>query len=79
MMTVAAKIDQHIECIAFQSPDGIEEFVVDGERVTLIEEVELPGEYSMIPYIRVWRNETCIAEFNKHKLQYILYGKAKDG
>src|SRR3546814_14186592 len=36
--------------------------------VTRIEACEKPGEYCMLPYVRVWRGDECAAEFIQHKL-----------
>lgn len=43
------------------------------DNVTRIEACEKPGEYSMLPYIRVWRGDECAAEFMQHRLVGVYF------
>lgn len=52
------------------------DFNVGRAGVTRIEACEKNGECCMIPYLRVWRGDQCIAEFNQHKASYVLFGAA---
>ncbi len=46
-----------------------------GERgVTHIEPCSKSGEYSDIPYLRVWAGKKCLAEFSQHKASFVLFG-----
>lgn len=45
-----------------------ETYRVGFDGVTRIEACEKPGEYCMLPYVRVWRDNECVAEFVQHKL-----------
>lgn len=46
--------------------------------VTRIEACEKPGEYCMIPYIRVWRGEDCVMEIPQHKLSIVQFASGVD-
>jgi len=48
-----------------------------GRNCTLIEACEKNGEYCMIPYIRVWDGESCIAEFSQHKASFVRFGSSE--
>lgn len=69
-------IKQEINCITGNDIDG--EFVIKiGEgQVTKIEATEKSGEYSNIPYIRVWKGDVAMAEFSQHKLSGVFFKTA---
>jgi hypothetical protein len=75
-------IQQVIESITvwFGNSDKVEVGAYDPEAyrvgyggVTRIEACEKPGEYCMLPYVRVWRDEVCVAEFAQHKIVGIYF------
>jgi hypothetical protein len=49
------------------------DFIVGRNGVTRIEACEKNGEYCMIPYVRVWKGDRCVAEFSQHKASYICF------
>lgn len=53
--------------------DVIDYFRVGNKGVTRIEATTKPGEYSHIPYIRVWKGDTVMAEFCQHKLAGVYF------
>lgn len=42
-------------------------------KVTKIEQTYKAGEYSHIPYIRVWASEICLMEICQHKVHAIYF------
>lgn len=44
-----------------------------GRNCTRIEPTLKDGEYSRIPYLRVWSGDTCLAEFNQHKATFVRF------
>lgn len=44
-----------------------------GRNCSRIEATEKNGEYCMIPYLRVWDGERCLAEFSQHKANHIRF------
>jgi hypothetical protein len=76
-MSEAHPIEQVIDSITvWMGTEGLVEvgayepeiYRVGYDRVTRIEACEKPGEYCMLPYVRVWRGDECVAEFSQHKL-----------
>ena len=61
-------VNQPISGIAWSDVDGDFGHAVGRDGVTQIEATFKPGEYSNIPYVRVWRGESCVCEMNQHKL-----------
>lgn len=53
-----------------------ERYRVGFDGVTRIEACEKPGEYCMLPYFRVWKDETCFAEFGQHKIVGVYFSPA---
>lgn len=51
------------------------EFFTKGphKNCTRIEAIAKPGEYSFLPYVRVWENDKPIAEVSQHKLEWLLF------
>lgn len=47
-----------------------------GRNCTRIEACEKNGEYCILPYLRIWLNDICIAEFSQHKASYVRFGAA---
>lgn len=47
---------------------------VVGRNCTVIEACSKSGEYSDIPYLRVWLGKRCVAEFSQHKASFVLFG-----
>ena len=41
--------------------------------VTKIEATQKSGMHSHIPYIRVWKGETCLAEFCQHNIVGVYF------
>lgn len=63
-------IDQPIRRVLVWQPDYPAqqiEYEVGYSNVTRIEATEKSGEYSFIPYIRVWADNVAVAEFCQHK------------
>lgn len=50
---------------------------IAGRNCTHIEACEKNGEYCMIPYIRVWAGNSCLAEFNQHKASFVRFSEDK--
>ena len=44
-----------------------------GQNCSNIEAIYRDGEYSAIPYIRVWKDGLCLAEFNQHKATFVRF------
>lgn len=53
------------------------DFVVGRSGVTRIEACIKPGMYSNIPYVRVWKGDTCAAEFCQHSVIGIWFAEAE--
>ena len=70
-MSETHPIKQRIRSIAFHI--GNTDAEIGRYGVTPIEACEKPGEYSMIPYIRVWRGDSCDMEIPQHKLSYVQF------
>lgn len=45
--------------------------------VTRIEACQKNGEYTHIPYIRVWADEKCLAEFCQHNIVGVFFDEAE--
>lgn len=43
--------------------------------ITRIEACIKSGEYSNIPYLRVWAGDSCVAEFCQHKIAGVYFGE----
>lgn len=50
-----------------------EAYRVGFDNVTRIEAIEKPGEYCMLPYVRVWTGDVCLAEFSQHKIVGVYF------
>lgn len=50
-----------------------ESWIVGQMGVTRIEQIGKDGEYSRIPWVRVWAGDKLLAEFNEHKLAGIYF------
>ncbi len=50
-----------------------EAYRIGFDGVTRIEACEKPGEYCMLPYVRVWTGDLCLAEFAQHKLVGVYF------
>lgn len=66
-------IQQTIVGIATLACDTGPDIVVGRRGVTRIEACEKPGEYAMIPYVRVWADDKCLSEFSQHSLQGLWF------
>ena len=55
------------------------DYIVGRNGITKIEASEKKGEYCMIPYIRVWAGNHCVAEFNQHKASFVRFAKTSSG
>lgn len=66
--------ERKIECVVV-SNDGLKpEVYCVGERgVTLIEQTTKPGMNSDIPYIRLWKRKTLLAEWCQHGIVGIYF------
>ena len=60
--------ERELEAVAIIDRGGEQEFYRVGYAgVTKVQPCEKSGEYSMIPYVRVWRGE-AFAEFCQHNI-----------
>lgn len=50
-------------------------YCVGMDGVTRIEACSKNGEYCDIPYIRVWKGDTAVAEFCQHKLAAVYFSE----
>ena len=67
-----------IEIVISKDTDGedFDYYKVGLHGVTHIEACLKSGEYSDIPYLRVWAGDRCIAEFCQHKIVGVYFGEA---
>jgi len=56
-------------------PEGQFTYAVGRDGVTRIEACQKSGEYSHIPYLRVWAGDVCLAEFCQHKVFGVYFAK----
>ena len=70
LWAVAQDIERIIVC---DNERECEAYRVGHQGVSRIEKTERPGEYCMIPYVRVWRGNEAVAEFGQHKLVGLYY------
>jgi hypothetical protein len=56
----------------FEGNEG-DGWAVGYQGVTKIDLTEKPGEYCMIPYIRVWKGDFLFAEYCQHKCVGVEY------
>jgi hypothetical protein len=62
-------VNQPIVAIQFASDVASDVYRIgDRNGVTRIEACEKSGMHAMIPYIRVWRGDLCLAEFCQHSI-----------
>ncbi len=66
-----------VDAVAGAGPDGDGNvyFVGDGG-VTRIEACAKPGLHCDIPYIRVWADDRCLAEFCQHNIVGVYFASA---
>ncbi|WP_016745784.1 hypothetical protein [Rhizorhabdus wittichii] len=70
-------IQQAIKAIDIDTiPDVQGGYMVGRNNVTRIEACEKPGPYGVIPYVRVWAGETCLAEFCQHNIVGVYFDAA---
>ncbi len=50
-------------------------YCVGMDGVTRIEPCLKSGEYSNIPYLRIWSGDRCVAEFCQHKVAAVHFAK----
>lgn len=65
-----------IDSVPGCGPDGDGNAYVVGDSVTRIEACEKPGLHGVIPYVRVWAGERCIAEFCQHNIVGVYFAPA---
>lgn len=53
-------------------------YCVGKDDVTRIEACMKNGEYSNIPYLRVWSGDRCIAEFSQHRVAGVFFAKDQE-
>lgn len=68
-------VDQPIRQIIYTDYLGNEHTFTEGVTCTRIEATYKSGEYSNIPYVRVWDGDHALAEFCQHKLLGVFFGK----
>mgnify|MGYP006354105223 FL=1 len=66
-------INQKIQSISFQESGCAEYYSVGKGGVTRIEAAIKSGMYANIPYVRVWGDDVCIAEFCQHHLLGVFF------
>lgn len=67
-------INQPIRGIDLPNDDGrIRNYAVGVNGVTRIEACEKSGQYSHIPYIRVWKGDACEGEFCQHNIVGVYF------
>lgn len=59
-----------------QRNGSAEGYSVGTSGITQIEEVDLPGMFADIPYLRVWRGEAVVAEFCRHNIVGIYFNES---
>jgi hypothetical protein len=70
-------VNQIIEWIEIDAiPDVQSSYGVGRNGVTRIEACTKSGMHADIPYVRVWRDETCVAEFCQHNIVGVYFAKA---
>lgn len=73
-------VQQAIYAIDIDTIPGIEgNYTIGRNGVTRIEACQKSGQYSHIPYVRVWAGDTCIAEFCQHNIVGVYFAKATLG
>lgn len=84
-MNASHTVEQNIEAVTVWNGNSErveigayepEAYRVGFDGVTRIEACEKPGEYCLIPYIRVWRGDLCLAEFGQHKVVGVYFEQA---
>lgn len=70
--SVVVRFDDHQHQI-----EGLS-YVVGRNGVTYIEAFEKNGEYCHLPYIRVWEDNSCIAEFSQHHVAGVFFVKKSE-
>ncbi len=68
---------RRIDITAFEQVQN-EMYEVGVNDVTRIEATTKSGMYADIPYLRVWKGETVIAEFCQHNIVGVYYGQPRD-
>ena len=53
-------------------------YCVGMDGVTRIEACKKCGEYSHIPYLRIWSGDRCIAEFSQHHVAGVFFAKSDE-
>lgn len=66
-------IDQGTEHIQETGARFPETYRVGYDQVTRIEACEKSGMHSAIPYVRVWRGDTCIGEWCQHGIVGVYF------
>jgi hypothetical protein len=51
-------------------------YEVGFDGVQRLEEIQIPGELSFVPYVRVWRGGKLFASFNWHKLHGVYFERS---
>lgn len=67
-----------IKGILIPSAQGELQCVVNNAGVTRIEKTVKAGEYSYIPYVRVWKGDKVLAEHCQHKLNSVVFMDEKN-
>lgn len=69
-------VKQEIDGIVIDSvPESQDAYWVGRRGVTLIEACQKSGLHANIPYVRVWADDNCIAEFCQHNIVGVFFAK----
>lgn len=61
------------EIDVFLSEESGTVYTVGRNNVTRIEACQKSGQYSNIPYVRVWAGDLCLAEFCQHNIVGVYF------
>jgi hypothetical protein len=71
---VSDPVQQDVQAITFPAPYGqIGEYEINLDGVTHIEQVNRPGLHCDIPYLRVWKDDVCLAELSQHGVIHVRF------
>lgn len=75
-MNTEHPVKQKIECIEIDTiPESQAYYRVGVRGVTRIEACTKSGLHADIPYVRVWSEDVCIAEFCQHNIVGVYFSK----
>ncbi len=66
-------VEQEISKVVVAQGHGWSESYQTGTEVTRIEACHKSGLHADIPYVRVWENEKCVAEFCQHNIVGVYF------